>query len=746
MIDLIAIALAAGATQAPAQAVVVAADMDAIEAYEHGFAYNVMRTPDDDAVMLEDMVLIESDGPGAGESEKGTWTEEICEGVLARKTFRLEDPSAFEAHLVLYMTPMSEDRDEQEPFFAVVNGRRVPGPELSWHEEMWHWVPVPVEALRAGENQVIVGCDAPRGQGYELMIARAGEYEGGGGAQRAGLNTALVSAGQLGREEAGARPQLEAIDVGAHSAKSVDGGETWVTGRLGTTDDVVGEYTIRLNLRRHKPRGALLSPPIDLWDGLDGQERIKPRCSVSDLKLLCLGDAPEGTSLTWQVRFADTADMTSEQWGAFRTVGSGEGLAAPVAHQGKRYLQWRAELTTSDPLKTPRVRGVKVVRRLTFTPPARRFYVWDYENVRHRYSSIRFHYEDPGHPRLRELRERLNLDEVIAGATGDWDRINRVRHHVSQLWHHDRPTPDYPEWDALEILDRRDRVGKGGMCIQFSIVFIQSLLSLGYQARHINVFAHETVEVYVDELGRWVHVDPESLFDSYQYHTATGMPVSCLEQHRYFLQESGLSAEDSIDWQATEPWARWGHEGTFVSAPVPLDFSTFTGWINDPDKPDYPPQHQLAGFMRMMPRNDYFSRPFPRPLCQGTTNWPWNGYLNWYDRATPRKLQYALHTDREADFYPTLNRVQFDAVHGEREGGILIRMFTFAPNFDGFEINVDGAGWRNSPAQFTWSTRPSALNTLEMRAKNRLGPPGKPSRLQVMVHHKEPFSPRPEDW
>ena len=370
----------------------------------------------------------------------------------------------------------------------------------------------------------------------------------------------------------------------------------------------------------------------------------------------------------------------------------------------------------------------------------------DCENVQQRYPSVRFSYEKWDEPKLAELRKRLDLDSVIAGAVSDWDIINRVRHHVSQQWHHASPLPGYPEWNALDILDRRDRVGAGGMCIQFSVVFIQSLASLGYQARHINMFSHETVEVYVDELGKWVHVDPESVFDSYEYETTTGMPVNCLEQHRYFLVENGFSPKRPIDWQATEQWASWGARSPFNATPVPLDFSTYTGWINNPQTPLYPPQHRLAGFMRMMPRNDYFSNPYPRPLSQGSTNWPWDGYLNWYDESTPRKLQYSMHTDRECDFYPTLNRVEYDAVYGANEGDLVINMTTFAPNFDGFEINIDETGWVGSDPRFTWTLNPSALNTLDMRVKNTLGPKGKPSRLQVVYHYKEPYSPRPKDW
>ena len=749
MIDALLVAVATTAVaDVGTKSATLTVNMDALAAYDSGFAHDVMRAPGDQGVILNDLVLIENDGPGAGASEKGTWVEQIHKGVLARKTLRLDHPASSEAHLVIYMASSNKEKPPSEPFVATLNGRRFESQPLSWHENMWHWLRVPVDALRGGVNTVVVECGAAPGEGYDLMIARADEYEQGGGTRRIDGSTAPFCARQpmTPSPVTDGDGVVERISVGQGSERSGDGGQTWTRGKLGATADVAGEYVIRLNLRRYRRKGVLLSPPIDLWGGVPGHEKLRPRCAVSSLRLYGFGEQPRSTGLVWQVRFADTPDMTSAQWGEFTTVGAGPSVAAELGSGEGRYLQWRAFLTTDDVLVTPVVRGVKLVRTVHYTPPANRYYVWQYENVRHRYSSVKFHYETCDTPKLNALRERLRLDEVVAGANGDWERINRVRHHVSQLWRHDSPLPGYPEWDALEILGRRDRLGHGGMCIQFSIVFIQALQSLGYQARHINVFAHETVEVYVDELGKWVHVDPESLFDSYEYHTTTGLPLNCLEQHRLFLEENRFSSERPIDWQAVEPWARWGGTDRVHWTPVPADVSTFTGWINDPEKRDYPPQHQLAGFMRMMPRNDYFSNPHPRPLTQGCTNWPWNGYVNWYDEATPRKLQYSLHTDREADFYPTLNRVEFDAVHTDTEGEMAVRMVTVAPNFDGFEAIVDGTGWRRTADEFVWTLRRAALNTLEMRVRNKMGPIGKASRIQVMAHYKEPFSPRPADW
>ncbi|MCC6489559.1 MAG: transglutaminase domain-containing protein [Candidatus Hydrogenedentes bacterium] len=717
----------------------VSTDMSAMEAYEWGFAFDVMRA--DGGVGLNDFVLIEDDGPGAGQSEKGTCVEDIHAGVQARKVIHLDDATASAADVVLYMTP--QNLPGQAPYYLIVNGQRIEGSPLSWHDKQWHWVPVPVDLLKSGANEIVVGCDAPEGKGYELLIAREDEYDEGGGKFQYQGNTALISANQYSIAGSGTELGLQPIRVGENSAKSSDGGKTWGRLNLGTTNDVQGEYVIRMHLTRHKPVGVLRSPVIDLWEGNDKNSGIlKPRCRVSNTVLHGSGETPEGADLVWAARFADTPDIASSEWGEFQRGTAGTQVSIPLNAGNHRYLQWEVRLQTENPLVSPTVRKVRIERNIEYeSPPANTFYVMDCENPRLRYSSYQFAYEDAKAPQLAALRERLKLDEVIRGAQGDFDRINRLRHFVSQLWYHGDPLPDYPEWNALEILDRREARGVGGMCIQFSITFIQSLAAMGYQARHVNVFNHETVEVYVDELGKWVHADPESVFDSYEFNTETGMPVNILEQHQHFLAQYGLTAQNPIDWMSTKPWCNHPESG-LPENKQPLEISTYTAWLNDPDPEKRPPQHNFAGFFRMMPRNNYFSQPTPRPLTQGCTWWPWDGYLNWYDEATPRKLQYALHSDRVADFYPTLNQVAFSAVHGDKEGDLAMDLVSFTPNFETYEINANDGGWRESASHFVWSLNRSALNTLEMRTRNQLGVTGKPSRLQVLYHYREPFRPK----
>lgn len=716
----------------------VSTRIPALQAYNEGFVSDVMQSQSKKEVQLSNLVLLENDAAGAGLSLKGVHSEKIDRSTLARKLFYLDDNRALRAHIVIYLT-QAKNAKIPPSYYLIVNGEKIPGSPSSWHEPMWRWVEIPSALLKKGKNEVVVGSDAPKGEGYELLFAREDEYEAGGGKFTYQGNTALISASQIDLEDKDIKSSLSPIKVGATSAKSINGGKTWIEGKLGPQNNISGEYTIRLNLERYKSTGHITSKVIDLWDGLESYPVIRPACQVNELKMELTASIPKETEVILQWRKSNTGNVFDKSWEDWKILGNGLDKTFEIGAIQQRYIQWRAILKTNNPLVSPTIKEVIVDRKLSFDPVVKDlYYVTDTSNVKHLYSSYKNTYEHALTPDLKTLRERLKLDSVIKGAHGDFEKINRIRHYVSGLWYHDQPIKEYPEWNAHQILDRNERLGAGGMCIQFSIVFMQALQSLGYQARHINVFAHETIEVYIDEFGDWVHVDPESVFDSYEYNTITGKPLKALDQHAFFLNELGFSSDNPINWTALKPWA-WNAPGV-KKTPQPVNFSTFTPYVNDPNQP--PPQHALVGFIRFIPRNNFLSNPTPRPISHGLIEWPWNGYVNWYDEATPRKLQFAIHTDRIADLYPTLNQVEYSLNYTKSEGEIEVNLLTFTPNFKTFEVNIDGQGWQSSKDSFLWKLRPAALNSLEIRSRNSLGKTGKPSKVSLLWHYREPYKPR----
>ena len=136
-----------------------------------------------------------------------------------------------------------------------------------------------------------------------------------------------------------------------------------------------------------------------------------------------------------------------------------------------------------------------------------------------------------------------------------------------------------------------------------------------------------------------------------------------------------------------------------------------------------------VGFLRMMPRNNFSTSSFPEPLSIGNqSRWPWDGYINWYDKLAPPMLQYSGQTDRECDFWPTLNRVRFEAVPEINGDKVFVRMITFTPSFETFQVRVDEEKWEDSDEHYVWYLH-SGKNRLEMRAKSRFGVYGYPSHI-----------------
>ncbi len=168
---------------------------------------------------------------------------------------------------------------------------------------------------------------------------------------------------------------------------------------------------------------------------------------------------------------------------------------------------------------------------------------------------VPFLWEDFCHPHLQALRQKYNLDGVVAGANSDLERAVRLRDWVKSRWDHEQPvTP--PPWDALYFLDRTDKKIEAFYCVHYSITFMQCCLTLGIPARLINLGRgicrqdtergygremdanapcdeHVVNEVWVDDLGKWVMMDVD--FDI--HYSLDGLPLNALEIHRALVED-----------------------------------------------------------------------------------------------------------------------------------------------------------------------------------------------------------------
>ena len=147
-------------------------------------------------------------------------------------------------------------------------------------------------------------------------------------------------------------------------------------------------------------------------------------------------------------------------------------------------------------------------------------------------AGLGFRFQPFDEPTLDKLRDRENLTRVVDGRRTQFEQIIQLRDWVSSQWPLGAPTP-YPPWNAMTVLDWIREGRTGGHCGQYSQVFLQSLASLGFTARYVEVgqrdnpYAHFVTEVWSNDFDKWVVMDA----DYNMYFERDGLPMSALEIH-----------------------------------------------------------------------------------------------------------------------------------------------------------------------------------------------------------------------
>lgn len=700
------------------------------EAYQRGFVENLRRHAEG-GVGLFDMVLIENDAAGAGTSRKGVNRYRVWGPHRARKILPLADARAERAFLVLFF-----EQQGGHPLEFTVNGHaaRIDNWDRAHCHLVYRWVEFPAGWLRAGDNTIDLFCPAAENanDGWSLYLARADEFEAGGGDPSA---------------------------VGRSSFVSVDDGRTWQESGFGADGTTRAEYSVRLSLDRHVPQGWLGTPVIDLWRVADDGP-IMPVRLLQQVSIRLQAEIPEGTRIDYYLRRGRHPGPRGPGWSEYeplvldapaeyervlagtrqdpRGIYDESDLVADAARMDARWIQLKAVLTTTTPLATPRLLSLEVVGELMQPMPRDAgqralldsLWVAEIENPEIRYSSLEWAWEAGDRPEFAQLRARENLDQVVAGSRTQFETISRLLAYATVRAPSMAPDIQYPGWDAHSILERAERLGGLGFCLQFNNLVAGLCAAYGMQGRLVNGVNHEMAEVWSDDFGKWVFVEASGA-NHFLLDPETGVPLNLLDLHERYLDL--FFADRAIDWMndltAPNTLLRSLHERE-GAPPVLRSSSTYHA-----DRRQAYKGLVHSGFLRMIPRNDYYARPHPMPLAQGTSWWPWDGYVNWYDERTPPKRQYSRFTDRAADLWPDLNLTRLHATRSQDNRYLYLAFETYTPNFSHFEVNENDTGWQRIEGdRRTWVLAPGR-NTLLARAVNRSGVGGKPARWTV--HRRE---------
>jgi hypothetical protein len=340
-------------------------------------------------------------------------------------------------------------------------------------------------------------------------------------------------------------------------------------------------------------------------------------------------------------------------------------------------------------------------------------------------SSYTFRYQPYNEPILHQLRSKYRLDEVVAGAADEFEAMVRLRNWSrSQFRRHDYQ-PVTTNFNALEVLDRnlRNRAGEPFQsskhmdpCKFFPLLYCQLLLSLGHQARLASI-GHGTCEVWSNQYAKWVVMDAE-LNHHYEKH---GIPLNMVEM----LEENYAEPPSGVRIVRGEQ-----SSGDVNTTMVHLKVEAL------------PVEHMIR--VHRVPlelaerRNDWLTnRYFPGHPARSEEN-----SLIYIDPRLPvtKEFKHRLrpHTRNKHDMYWTLNQAEI-LVHQAVKADVLQLAFqTVTPNYDSFEITVDGAPpLRIAASTFTWRLH-AGVNTLAVRPVNQFGVKGVISSAEVLVVNSHP--------
>ena len=306
-----------------------------------------------------------------------------------------------------------------------------------------------------------------------------------------------------------------------------------------------------------------------------------------------------------------------------------------------------------------------------------------------------FQYENFTNPKLKLLRRKYGFDELVSDAQTELDKTILLRDWIKRKISRGMPKNVDYNFNALDILSRAE-YGETFFCSEYSTVFVQCALSLGFTARYVGLFkGHVVAEIWSNEFAKWIIMDIDNNF----HYEKDGIPLNTLELHDIWESKnfSGLTAlqgneKNTMDEQETQNLLSYYHEF----------------------------------YIRM--RNDWFSNRYPH--WHPKANSIMNG-LEWKDGSTRNKILVAKEiTNKEVLYFPLNITSIYILKNNSTNEKLQIMLDTFTPNFSHFLINVNGRELVNNHANFDWYLS-KGKNLLKICSVNSLGVKGPISHIEI---------------
>lgn len=331
----------------------------------------------------------------------------------------------------------------------------------------------------------------------------------------------------------------------------------------------------------------------------------------------------------------------------------------------------------------------------------------------------RFTFDTFENPKLKELRERYHLDEVVAPGKTEFDRqfllLDWVNHRFKKFG-----KPSCAARGALDVLAAVDE-GNSFFCSQYGEVMVSAAASMGWVDRPLALrrldtsgrggsTEHTSTEMWSNQYRKWMLFDPTFAM---------------------YVVKDGASQQAEVPLSAYEFRQEWyyhdGKDVTFVldkdrkryhKSDMPVLRGRYPGFgdlVFDAGATD------VYAFIGYVPNTDVMTRGFDYGkmfitkdhLCDAT---------KWHERTNP--------ADPAHDPYFPINQA---AMTLTADGASLrVSLKTLTPNFKTYQARIDGGEWKATQETFAWTPH-LGKNALEVKATNRFGVDGPVSTAVVEI-------------
>jgi mannan endo-1,4-beta-mannosidase len=330
--------------------------------------------------------------------------------------------------------------------------------------------------------------------------------------------------------------------------------------------------------------------------------------------------------------------------------------------------------------------------------------------VRSEYTE-RFRFDTFTNPKLKELRQRYQLDAVVAPGNDEFERqillLDWVHH---QFRNFGRPSAETT--DALQILKGIEE-GKAYFCAQYAHLYASAAASLGWVDRELALRRHQdppgggstehlTTEIWSNQHRKWVMMDPTANM----HLEKGGIPLNGFEIRQEWFYHGGTNLVFVV-----------GKEGKhYRKADLPIFLGRFAGFGDLTVPADELCKYGFIGYIPntdLMDAGPDYGRMFivKDKLCEGT---------RWHTRKNPE--------NPAVDPYFPINQVAVSLAPEPDQ--VQVTLQTMTPNFQRYEARIDGGAWAKTDASLRWSIH-AGSNRLELRTVNLFGVEGPVTTVEI---------------